>query len=174
MPEEDTSLDEINPKPAGKKKLIIIIVAAVLILSIIGAAVFFVFFSDDPESSGENTAQTSEEIMVESPTISANYVPMPRPLVFNVLEGNRDRTAQIKVQLMVVDKESEALVRKHIPLLESTLVSIFGEASAEQLRSPQGKNELRKTALDALNKATTMVENRALIHTVLFTGFVLQ
>ena len=172
MPEENESLDGTNPKPAGKKKLIIIIAAAVLTLSIIGAAVFFVFFSGDPAN--ENTAQMSEEATAETPKVSANYVPMPRPLVFNVLEGNRDRTAQIKVQLMVVDKASETLVRKHIPLLESTLVSVFGEASAEQLRSPQGKNELRETALEALNKATTMVENRALIHTVLFTGFVLQ
>ncbi len=174
MPEENESLDGTNPKPAGKKKLIIIIVAAVLILSIIGAAVFFIFFSDDNASADENAMQTNEEIVADAPAMSANYVPMPRPLVFNVLEGNRDRTAQIKVQLMVIDKSSEALVRKHIPLLESTLVSVFGEASAEQLRSPQGKNELRETALEALNKATTMVENRALIHTVLFTGFVLQ
>ncbi|WP_137297507.1 flagellar basal body-associated FliL family protein [Psychromonas sp. SP041] len=174
MPEANESLDGTNPKPAGKKKLIIIIVAAVLILSIVGAAVFFVFFSGNPESSNENTEQTSEEVVAETPKMTANYVPMPRPLVFNVLEGNRNRTAQIKVQLMVIDKASEILVRKHIPLLESTLVSVFGEASAEQLRSPQGKNELRKTVLEALNKATTMVENRALIHTVLFTGFVLQ
>ncbi|WP_160060425.1 flagellar basal body-associated FliL family protein [Psychromonas sp. L1A2] len=174
MPEENESLDGTNPKPAGKKKLIIIIVAAVLILSIIGAAVFFIFFSGDDASADENAMQTNEEVVADAPTMSANYVPMPRPLVFNVLEGNRDRTAQIKVQLMVIDKSSEALVRKHIPLLESTLVSVFGEASAEQLRSPQGKNELRETALEALNKATTMVEKRALIHTVLFTGFVLQ
>lgn len=174
MPEENEPLDGTSPKPAGKKKLILIIVAAVLLLSIIGAAVFFVFFSGDPESKDDNTAQTNEEVVAEAPTISANYVPMPRPLVFNVLEGNRNRTVQIKVQLMVIDKSSEALVRKHIPLLESTLVSTFGEASAEQLRSPQGKNELRETALKALNEATTLVEKRALIHTVLFTGFVLQ
>lgn len=174
MPEENEPLDGATANPAGKKKLIIIIVAAVLILSIIGAAVFFVFFSGDPENTDKNATQTNEEVVAEAPKMSANYVPMPRPLVFNVLEGNRDRTVQIKVQLMVIDKSSEALVRKHIPLLESTLVSVFGEASAEQLRSPQGKSELRETALEALNKATILVEKRALIHTVLFTGFVLQ
>ncbi|WP_418135244.1 flagellar basal body-associated FliL family protein [Psychromonas sp. GE-S-Ul-11] len=112
--------------------------------------------------------------MEEVQKLEANYVPMPRPLVFNVTEGNRNRTAQIKVQLIVDNKADTVLVRKHIPLLESTLVTVFGEASVEQLRSPQGKNELRMTALEELNKATNLVEQRALIHTVLFTGFVLQ
>ncbi|RBW47774.1 flagellar basal body-associated protein FliL [Psychromonas sp. B3M02] len=167
MAEEDAVSGDA---PAGKKKLIIIIVAAVLVLIIAAAAVFFLFFSGDPES--EDAAQQTPVEEVEK--LEANYVPMPRPLVFNLMEGSRNRTAQIKVQLIVDNKADTVLVRKHIPLLESTLVTVFGQASVEQLRSPQGKNELRMTALEELNKATTMVEQRALIHTVLFTGFVLQ
>ncbi|MEG3754602.1 flagellar basal body-associated FliL family protein [Psychromonas arctica] len=167
MAEENEATGEA---PAGKKKLIIIIVAAVLVLIIAGAAVFFLFFSGDSESEDIAKDVAVEEVQ----KLEANYVPMPRPLVFNVTEGNRNRTAQIKVQLIVDNKADTTLVRKHIPLLESTLVTVFGEASVDQLRSPQGKNELRMTALEELNKATNLVEQRALIHTVLFTGFVLQ
>ncbi|MGJ8581669.1 MAG: flagellar basal body-associated FliL family protein [Psychromonas sp.] len=167
MAEENEASGEA---PASKKKLIIIIVAAVLVLIIAAAAVFFLFFSGEPESEEAPQETAIEEVK----KLEANYVPMPRPLVFNVADGNRNRTAQIKVQLIIDNKSDAALVRKHIPLLESTLVTIFGAASVEQLRSPQGKNELRMTALEELNKATTLVEQRALIHTVLFTGFVLQ
>ncbi|MDA7745910.1 flagellar basal body-associated protein FliL [Psychromonas sp.] len=173
MPEENQalSLDEENPKPAGKKKLIIIIAAAVITLSIIGGAVFFFFLNDD--TSPTEQAETTEVVVVEEPVVT-NYVPMPRPLVFNVMEGKRDRTVQIKVQLMVNNAKSESLARKHIPLLESTLVRVFGEATVDQLRSPEGKKQLREKALIELNAATTQVESRELIHAVLFTGFVLQ
>tara|TARA_R110001583_G_scaffold50189_8_gene156632 strand:+ start:1491 stop:2009 length:519 start_codon:yes stop_codon:yes gene_type:complete len=172
MPEVDESLaGENNVPPASKKKLIIIIVAVVLLLSVAGGGAFFLFSGDDAENTEEMTASTDKEVVEVG---EANYVPMPRPFVFNVLEGKRVRTVQIKIQLMVTNKSSEALVRKHTPLLESTLVSVFGAATIEQLRSPEGKNQLRKTALEELNKATTLVEKSALIHTVLFTGFVLQ
>lgn len=171
MPEGNDTLStgDGEKAPGGKKKLIIIIAAVVLVLLIGGGAAFFFLSGDDAEGAAE--AGNVEEVV--EPVV-ANYVPMPRPIVFNVLEGTRDRTVQIKVQLMVMDESSEALVRKHVPLLESTLVSVFSAASADQLRSPQGKNELRVTALEELNKATMLVEKRALIHTVLFTGFVLQ
>jgi len=171
MPEGNAIEDEEGKAPTSKKKLIIIISAVVLVLLIAGGAAFFFLSGNDAENADTTESEKTEEVVEE---INANYVPMPRPIVFNVLEGTRDRTVQIKVQLMVMDKSSEALARKHVPLLESTLVSVFSAASVEQLRSPQGKNELRETALTELNKATTLVEKRALIHTVLFTGFVLQ
>jgi len=167
MPEEN------DAPPAGKKKLIII-AAAVITLLIAGAVVFFLFMGDDQADAQDVAAEDGKEVAAEVEKMTAHYVPMPRPLVFNVLEGKRDRTVQIKVQLMVGDKSSAALARKHIPLLESTLVRVFGGATAEQLRSPEGKIALRATTLEELNKATMQVENRALIHKVLFTGFVLQ
>ena len=171
MPEGNAIEEGEGKAPASKKKLIIIISAVVLVFLIAGGAAFFFLSGNDAENADTTESEKTEEVVEE---INANYVPMPRPIVFNVLEGTRDRTVQIKVQLMVMDKSSEALARKHVPLLESTLVSVFSAASVEQLRSPQGKNELRETALTELNKATTLVEKRALIHTVLFTGFVLQ
>ncbi|MEJ6077249.1 flagellar basal body-associated protein FliL [Vibrio sp. 1-Bac 57] len=165
----DASIDGENAAPKSKKKLIIIIVAVVVLLAAGGGGAFFMLSGDDAASD-----ETAAEATTETTEKGANYVPMPRPFVFNVLEGKRDRTVQIKVQLMVNTKSSEAIIRKHIPLLESTLVSVFGSATIEQLRSPAGKSELRQKALEELNAATTMVEQSALIHTVLFTGFVLQ
>lgn len=173
MPEEKLSLDEEEGgQPKSKKKLIIII-AAVLTLIIVGVVVFFVFLTDEPEAV-EKVGEGVAEETVEEVVRAVNYLAMPRPLVFNVMEGKRDRTVQIKVQLMLKNEKNEALARKHIPLLESTLVGVFGAASALQLRSPKGKEKLRETALEALNKATIKVEERPLIHSVLFTGFVLQ
>lgn len=174
---EEMSLDEEASASGGKKKLIIIIVAAVLLLGGGGAAAYFLLFSGDDSSA--STEQTSEETtegdeLAGAETDSAIYVAMPRPFVFNVMEGKRDRLVQIKVQLMVRGSQNEALAKKHVPLLEGTLVRVFGAASVAQLLNPEGKDQIREQALIALNKATTKLEGKALISTVLFTGFVLQ
>ena len=171
---EPLSLDEAAEAPASKKKLIIIIAAALITLVIVAVAVFFIFFNSEPETTEEVVADVATESTETVGLKAVNYVPMPRPIVFNVMEGKRDRTVQIKVQLMVSSSDNEVLARKHIPLLEGTLVKVFGRASAKELRSPEGKDQLRKTALKELNDATIKLEGRALIHTVLFTGFVLQ
>jgi len=170
---EELSLEEQEmPQTAGKKKLIIIIVAALLIL---GGAVgsYFLLFSDDSETASEEVNVESNQLE-DKGAVSATYVAMPRPFVFNVMDGKRDRLVQIKVQLMVRGSDNELLAKKHIPLLEGTLVRVFGAATVEQLRSPTGKGQLRAHSLKALNEATAKVEKKALIHAVLFTGFVLQ
>ncbi|AGH82052.1 flagellar basal body-associated protein FliL [Psychromonas sp. CNPT3] len=167
----DISVDG-ESQGGGKKKLIIMIVALLLLLGGGGAGAYFFLFSDN--ESVETEAITEEVSTEIDETLQAIYVAMPRPFVFNVMEGKRDRLVQIKVQLMVRGDENQTLAKKHIPLLEGTLVRIFGAATVGQLRSPEGKEELRKFALEALNKETMKVEDKGLINAVLFTGFVLQ
>lgn len=168
MPDEEMSLDQEGGKKGGKKKLIIIIVAAVLLLGGGAGAYFFFFAGDDGEAPEEQVEEQEQELLASS------YVAMPRPFVFNVTDGKRDRLVQIKVQLQVRGNENGTLAKKHIPLLEGTLVSVFGAASAAQLRSPDGKEQIREQALIELNKETNKLEGKELIHSVLFTGFVLQ
>ncbi|PKF62941.1 flagellar basal body-associated protein FliL [Psychromonas sp. psych-6C06] len=172
---EELSLDEGATAGGGKKKLIIIIVAVVLLLGGGAAAYFLLFSGDSAEASADQTSeqQTSSEVEGEN-SGAASYVAMPRPFVFNVMDGKRDRLVQIKVQLLVRGTTNETLAKKHIPLLEGTLVRIFGAATVGQLRSPEGKDQLREYALKALNESTKKLEGKELIDTVLFTGFVLQ
>ena len=170
---EALSLENADSQKGGNKKKLIIIITAVVLLLGGGAGAYFLLSGDESEAA---TEQTEEPASTESAgeTNSTIYVAMPRPFVFNVMDGKRDRLVQIKVQLMVRGNEKSLLAKKHIPLLEGTLVRVFGAATAEQLRSPVGKTQLREYSLQALNEATAKVENKALIHSVLFTGFVLQ
>lgn len=170
---EDLSLEDTESQKGASNKKMMIIIAAVVLLLAGGAGAYFLLFSD---SGGTVTPQPEPQPLTEdvSGTLAANYVAMPRPFVFNVMEGKRDRLVQIKVQLMVRGSDNALLAKKHIPLLEGTLVRVFSAASAEQLRSPVGKAQLREYSLQALNEATAKVENKALVDQVLFTGFVLQ
>jgi flagellar FliL protein len=172
---EETDL-EIEEAGGGKKKLIIIIAAVVVILG--GVAGFFLMSgSDEP-------AETLEEetTMVETPasggasaeTGSALYVAMPRPFVFNVPGASRDRIVQIKVQLLVRGDGNEEIAKKHIPLIEGTLLSVFSTTTADELSTSAGKETLRLTALDKVQEAMEGVEGSKVIERVLFTGFVMQ
>tara|TARA_R110001583_G_scaffold26571_2_gene95724 strand:+ start:27443 stop:27976 length:534 start_codon:yes stop_codon:yes gene_type:complete len=172
--EKEMSLDQEGDKKGGKKKLIIIIVAVVLLLGGGAAAYFLLFSGDSSDAPTEQSTEQADAGKGDVASVSATYVAMPRPFVFNVMDGKRDRLVQIKVQLLVRGNENESLAKKHIPLLEGALVRVFGAATVSQLRNPEGKDQIREQALAELNKETKKLEGKELIDTVLFTGFVLQ
>ncbi|MBQ4846357.1 MULTISPECIES: flagellar basal body-associated protein FliL [unclassified Pseudoalteromonas] len=171
---EETDL-EIEEAGGGKKKLIIIIAAVVVILG--GVAGFFLMSgSDEPaETLEEETAIVeAPEPSAAAETGSALYVAMPRPFVFNVPGASRDRIVQIKVQLLVRGDGNEEIAKKHIPLIEGTLLSVFSTTTADELSTSAGKETLRLTALDKVQAAMEGVEGSKVVERVLFTGFVMQ
>ncbi len=175
VPEDEEKKNEENPK--NKKKLIILIVAVVVILAAVGAGGYFFLMGDEsaknvtketPESTEGKDAEAAEPVVV------ATYVAMPRPFVFNVIDGKRQRLVQIKVQLMVRGADNSTIAKKHIPSLEGALLHVFTNAGIEELRSPDGKKQLRVEALNAVNEAIKKLEGKKIVDNVLFTGFILQ
>ncbi len=177
MMAEEASL-EIEETGKSKKKLIIIIVAVLLIIG--GAAGYFFMSGSDAslETLDEETAISADTPSAEpndSAEIgSALYVAMPRPFVFNVPGSSRDRIVQIKVQLLVRGEVNEETAKKHIPLIEGTLLSVFSTTTADELSTSSGKETLRFSALEKVQKALMDVEGSKVIERVLFTGFVMQ
>ncbi|MGF1707937.1 flagellar basal body-associated protein FliL [Enterovibrio baiacu] len=153
----------------GKKKLIIIIVAALLLLGGGGGAAFFLM------SGGDEPSQ--EDIVIEEPdpvSLQAIYVTLPQPFVFNVTGDMQQRLVQVKVQLMVRGDSNEVMAKQNLPLVEHSLLTTFGAATVEQLRTPQGQLEVRKQAVDTVQAAMEKVTGKTVVERVLFTGFVMQ
>ena len=169
-----------------KKKMIIIIVAVVAILAIGGGAFLFLGGDDsDPaamvdetsldaelDSSSESTAST--ETGDPGSLGSALYVPMPRPFRFNIQGSARDRFVEIRVQLLVRGSDNEETSKKHIPLIESTLLATFSLANADDLSSSAGKTSLKQKSLIEIQKIMKDVEGKKVVEKVLFTGVVMQ
>ncbi|MGS0534982.1 flagellar basal body-associated protein FliL [Pseudoalteromonas sp. SaAl2] len=166
---------EIEDGGKSKKKLIIII-AVVLLVIAGGAGYFFLSGSDEPAETLADETVTSEEVdNSDSAQIgSALYVAMPRPFVFNVPGASRDRVVQIKVQLLVRGDVNEEIAKKHIPLIEGTILSVFSTTTADELGTSEGKETLRVAALEKVQTALNDVEGSKVIERVLFTGFVMQ
>lgn len=173
--EQDLEMEEGGG--GGKKKLIIIVAVVVLLLG--GAGAFFFLGGSDDSAS---TAESSEEVLDEkapeasksADVGSALYVAMPRPFTFNVPGSSRDRLVQIKVQLLVRGPQNEETAKKHIPLIEGTLLKVFSGANADDLATTSGKVAIRETALKEVQKAMNGIANDKIVDKVLFTGFVMQ
>lgn len=168
---------ELEIEEGGKKKskLMLIIIIVVVLLGGGAGAYFFLFMGDEPEmADGEGSAQ---EMAVESsapPSGQALYVAMPRPFTFNAPGVARERIVQIEVQLMVRGVESEELAKRHIPMIEGTLLQVFSSSNADDLVTDVGKVELKERATAQVRQVMTELEQSPIVEQVLFTGFVIQ
>ncbi len=118
-------------------------------------------------------AEAQQEVMVE-PTDPVAYVNIAQPFLFNVTGDKKDRLVQIKVQLMVRGSENENLARYHSPLIESSLLGTFASATVDQLRTANGRVELRDKATEDIKASLTRAVGQPVIERVLFTDFVIQ
>lgn len=178
--DKDNELELDNS--GGKKKKLIIIIAVVLILAIAGGAAFF-FLGGSSEMTTNNsdsavnsgTPGADGAIPKDEKTLgSALYVSLPRPFRFNVPGAARDRFVEIKAQLLVRGGSNEDSAKKHIPLIESTLLAVFSQSNADDLSTSAGKISLKQKALVEVQKIMTEVEGSKVVEKVLFTGFVMQ
>jgi flagellar FliL protein len=169
---------------SGKKKKLIIIIAIVVVLIAGGAVAFFMLGGEDEVSQAEldaaldsgSASQVNNSATAESNAKlgSALYVPMPRPFRFNVPGAARDRFVEIRVQLLVRGSDNDEAAKKHVPLIESTLLSVFSQANADDLATSAGKTALKQKSLVEVQKMMKDVEGTKIVEKVLFTGFVMQ
>lgn len=156
----------------GKVKLMIGAVVAVLLVA--GGVGFWLFSGNETAEATSANDYNGSGVAAAGTPLAAYYVVLPQPFIFNVTGDTRDRVVQIKVQLMVRGDNNEALAKRHSPLIESTLLQSFGAATVEQLRSPNGRDQLRQQALDAVRATMIKVSGVPAVERVLFTGFVMQ
>jgi len=171
-------------EPSNKKKKMIIIIAVVVLLLGGGGGAFFFMSGDDPAptASTPTESETSsgngeKEAGKESTSVSvgnAIYVPMPRAFRFNVPGAARDRFVEIRVQLLVRGGDNEEMAKKHIPLIESTLLGVFSQSNADDLATSAGKVSLKQKSLAAVQQEMRDVASEKVVEQVLFTGFVMQ
>lgn len=181
---DDKALEVEQPK--SKKKLIIIIAIVVLLAGGGAGAYFFLMGDDAPPAesavSVDGTAEATGDVGEDGEALppasaeagTAIYIPLPRPFQFNVPGAARDRFVEIRVQLLVRTGDNEENTKKHIPLLESTLLSVFSQSNADDLSTSVGKTALKQKALLEVQKVMKDVEGNPSIEKVLFTGFVMQ
>ncbi|TKB47236.1 flagellar basal body-associated protein FliL [Ferrimonas sediminicola] len=167
--EESLQLEVKEPAKRPKWLMVAIIAGAGVLLAAIVAGVVILLSSGDDR-------QGAEQVEISTPLTpgDALYVGMPRPFLFNLPGEKRSYLVQIKVQVQVRGFGDQEIAKKHIPLIEDSLLSTFSAADAKQLSTREGKEELRTQAL--INVQTTLqgITGKPVVERVLFTGFVMQ
>ena len=165
----------------GKSKKMLFIIIAVVVLIAGGAGAYFMMSGGDAPAQEETLAENADaagaktaDDKTSAEMGSALYVGMPRPFVFNVPGASRDRLVQIKVQLLVRGDVNEEAAKKHIPLIEGTLLGVFATATADELSTSAGKETFRTKALKDVQDTLTEIEGNKVVERILFTGFVMQ
>lgn len=176
----DDEIDVVEPEAKGKKKLILGIIGLLVVAGIsVGAYLFLAGGDDSVDTPSEiadpgDISRAVQEDGVGPQAGDAIYVGMPRPFVFNVPGEERDRLVQIKVQLLVRGSNNEELAKRHIPLIEGTLLQAFSSMTADELQTAEGKDRIRALGRDKVREVLAEVAGRPVVDEVLFNGFVLQ
>ncbi|MGF1762823.1 flagellar basal body-associated protein FliL [Aliivibrio kagoshimensis] len=152
-----------------KRSPILFIIIGIVLVAGIGAGAWFFFLSG-----GDTPTDDAAVVEVDESQNEALYVNVSQPFIFNVTGDHKNRLVQIKVQLMVRGNDNDALAQLHTPLVESSILSSFGAATLEQLRSPTGRLEIRAQALSDLQAAFDKIVGKPVVEKVLFTDFVMQ
>lgn len=174
---DDNDAEQAEGQPGGKKKKLILfgIIGIVLIITVVLVLWLFGGTSENGPAAAAETSSAAAPSSSPRPEVgNALYVGMPRAFVFIVPGDSRERTVQIKAQLMVRGEESEELAKKHIPLIEGTLHEVFSSTTADRLKTAEGKGQLRELALAEVRASFEEVTGKPVVEQVLFTSLVMQ
>ncbi|MBY5990738.1 flagellar basal body-associated protein FliL [Ferrimonas balearica] len=171
MADDSLKVDVSAGSTKGRLRWALVAGGGVLLL-LAGVFAMVSLLGGNDEAGDPNTAAVQSTPELEKG--NALYVPMPRPFLFNLPGPDRTFLVQIKVQLQVRGTDAQSAARKHIPLIEDTLLTTFSAAEVDQLKSKEGKEELRTQALLNVQNALQSITGQTQIERVLFTGFVMQ
>ena len=159
---------------AGKKggKMKWIIMAAVVVLLSGGAGAFY--FMQHGAKDGKAGAAKAES-QEAAPKAAPQYFKFDPAFVVNFGEPGNTRFLQVTVEAMSRDPKVVEAVKASEPVIRNDLVLLFSSQKYEELMTAEGKEGLRRKALDSIRKAIAVEGARPeTLEGVYFTSFVIQ
>lgn len=155
----------------GKGKLFIIIGLVVLLLAGAGGGAWY-FMQSSAKADKKDAKHAKAEPVKKGPAL---YVALDPPFVVNFKAQSMVRFLQVSVQIMTRDVATQALIKENDPIIRNDLLTLFGELEYETISTVEGKEVLRKGALNAVRKIVKDEGGKAdLVEAVYFTSFVMQ
>jgi flagellar FliL protein len=179
------------PAKGGKSKLLIIIAAAVLVLGAGGGGAWF--FMHKSAADEEATADSGEEHEADAkdakkskgkkdkkgkaaaPKLPALYVKYEPPFVVNFDAKGVMRFLQVSMEAMTRDALTEELIKQNEPKIRNNMLLLLGSQTYDTISTMEGKEELRKKALEIIAKVVDEEGGEAKkVEDIYFTSFVMQ
>ena len=81
---------------------------------------------------------------------------------------------QVSLQVLTFDDAVAGDVEKHRPLIRNNLNTLFGQQRSADLRAPEGKQQLQRSALETVQSVVDRHGSGGEVDNVFFTSFVMQ
>jgi len=115
--------------------------------------------ASEPAASG-----TARYFLLE-PTFVANFGHSP---------SGRLQYLKADVTLRISSDEAEAVLKHHAPYLRNSLVLLFSRQEDDAVVSPEGREQLRRDALEAVRAILVQEEGKPYVEDLVFSNFVVQ
>ena len=109
-------------------------------------------------------------VLVQNPV----YVPLQPPFVVNYGGKGRLKYLRAELSVRVMGPELANSIRHHLPFIRNQLVLLFSRQTEEVVNSTQGREELRKKALEAVKSVVLEEDELEGVEDLFFTNFVVQ
>lgn len=166
--EKNSTDDELEIKPKSSNMGLIIIVNVVLV----GAVLVYLFVFNKPEAAP--AASAGGDAKAEEPAPSPTGEPGPllklNDFIVNLADREANRYLKLGLALEMADDDTLKKVTDREPIVRDTVIQLISSLTYKQVRTPQGKKDLRKSLRDKLSE----VLGRGMLRGVYFTEFVVQ
>ncbi len=164
---------------AGGNKMMFIMMGVMFVVLVGGMAGMFFMMKGSSSKSADSTEATAkgDDAHKEKavPKAAAIYVGFEPPFVVNFSADSPIKFLQLTVQIMTREAGVEHEIKANDPAIRDALLSLFGQQTADKLATTDGKEELRKKALEAVRGVIKNEGGEAdKIEAVYFTSFVMQ
>lgn len=102
------------------------------------------------------------------------YVYLQPAFTTNFGPAGRLRYIRTEIAVKVTSAEAAEKVTHHIPYLRSDLIFLLSAQESDAINTPQGREKLRRLALDQLRGRMTELEQEPFIEELYFSNFVVQ
>ncbi len=100
------------------------------------------------------------------------YHELSPSLVLNLPKGAK--YIRCDIQLMTLEAELLPDIQLHAPAIRDALLMLISEQDGAKLKTAEGKEELRKTALDAIRERMKELTGKGTVDELFFTAFFVQ
>jgi len=118
--------------------------------------------------------QASFVLAVEDTAGTSGYVSLDEPLIVNIFSLNNVHFMQIKTDFQLKDTALAPLLERHMAAVKHSLLLLFSEKRFFEMKTIQGKLQLRKDALKAVQQVMLDKTGDTTVKNIFFTSLILQ
>jgi flagellar FliL protein len=148
----------------GKKKRLLLLAGGAVLLAGGGAGAWFGFFRGHRAAEAKVEAPEPVKLPEHGALVALD------PFIVNLGDEDRARYLKATLQLEFYDTKVPEVFPSLVPQIRDLLITLFSSRTFAEVRTPDGKLQLREDAINRINRAL----NQDLVKAVYFTEFVVQ